>query len=107
MKKLLFASVLTASLCSFAASAEEITGYISDAHCGKAHSSPSAKNTACVKDMCLAKGSDPVLVSNGKVMKFDADSKEKAKALAGENVKIDGTMAGDTIKVNSIEKAGS
>ena len=106
MKKLLFASVLAASLCSFAASAEEMTGYISDAHCGKAHNSPSEKNTACI-NKCLGSGSDPVLVSNGQVMKFDADSKEKAKALAGENVKIDGTMAGDTIKINSIEKAGS
>ncbi len=106
MKKLFLASILAASLCSFAASAEEMNGYISDAHCGKGHSSPSEKNTACV-NKCLGGGSDPVLVSNGKVMKFDADSKEKAKALAGENVKIDGTMDGDTIKINSIEKASS
>lgn len=106
MKKLLFASALAVSLCSFAASAEEMTGYVSDSHCGKAHNSVSEKNTACVTK-CIGGGSDPVLVSNGKVMKFDADSKDKAKALAGENVKIDGTMDGDTIKVNSIEKAGS
>ena len=106
MKKLLFASVLTASLCSFAASAEEINGYISDAHCGKAHSSPSEKNTACI-NKCLGSGSDPVLVSNGNVMKFDADSKDKAKQLAGDNVKIDGTVNGDTITIHSIEKAGS
>ncbi len=106
MKKLFFASFLAVSVCSLAASAEEMTGYISDSHCGKAHNSPSEKNTACV-NKCLGGGSDPVLVSNGKVMKFDADSKDKAKALAGENVKIDGTMDGDTIKVNSIEKASS
>ena len=104
MKKLFFASVLTASLCSFAVSAEEMTGYISDAHCGKAHNSPSEKNTACITK-CLGSGSDPVLVSNGKVMKFDADSKDKAKELAGDNVKIDGTVNGDTISVHSIEKA--
>jgi hypothetical protein len=53
----------------------------------------------------LKKGSDPVLVSNGKVMKFDADSTAKAKAFAGENVKIDGTMDGDNIKISSITKA--
>lgn len=104
MKKLLFASILAMSLCSFAASAEEITGYVSDAHCGKAHNAPSEKNTACI-NKCIGGGSDPVLVSNGKVMKFDSDSKDKAKALAGENVKIDGTMEGDTVKISSIEKA--
>ena len=104
MKKLFLASVLAASLCSFAASAEEINGYVSDSHCGKGHSSPSEKNTACVKK-CLGGGSDPVLVSDGKVMKFDADSKDKAKELAGENVKIDGTLNGDVISVHAIEKA--
>lgn len=106
MKKLFFASVLAASVCSFAVSAEEITGYISDAHCGKGHNSVSEKNTACVTK-CIGGGSDPVLVSNDKVMKFDAESKDKAKALAGQMVKIDGTMDGDTIKINSIEKSGS
>jgi len=106
MKKLFLASILAASLCSFAASAEEMTGYISDSHCGKAHNSPSEKNTACI-NKCLGSGSDPVLVSNGKVMKFDADSKEKAKALAGENVRVNGTVDGGAIKVHSIEKAGS
>ena len=104
MKKLFLASILTASLCSFAASAEEMTGYISDSHCGKAHSSPSEKNTACVTK-CLGSGSDPVLVTNGKVMKFDADSKDKAKELAGDNVKIDGTVNGDIISIHSIEKS--
>jgi hypothetical protein len=106
MKKLLFASALSLSLCSFVASAEEMTGYISDAHCGKTHNTVSEKNTACVTK-CIGGGADPVLVSDGKVMKFDAESKDKAKALAGEKVKIDGTMEGDTIKINSIEKASS
>jgi hypothetical protein len=55
--------------------------------------------------MCIKGGADPVLVSEGKVMKFDDESKEKAKEFAGDNVKIDGTMDGDTIKVSSIQKA--
>jgi hypothetical protein len=45
------------------------------------------------------------LVSEGKVMKFDADSKEKAKAFAGQNVKIDGTMDEGVVKISSIDKA--
>jgi len=104
MKKFVFASFLAVSLCSVAALADEMTGYVSESHCGAAHSSPGAKNTACVKK-CLEGGSDPVLVSNGKVMKFDADSKEKAKAYAGKNVKIDGTMDGDLVKITSIDQA--
>lgn len=104
MKKLIFASIMAASLGSFGAFADEMTGYISDAHCGAAHSSPSAANTACIKK-CLGGGSDPVLVSNGKVIKIDASSKDKAVAHAGENVTINGTMDGDSLKIDSIETA--
>jgi hypothetical protein len=104
MKNLVFASVLAISFGSLGVFADDITGYISDAHCGAAHHAPSAANTACLQK-CIKGGSDPVLVSNGKVMQFDADSKEKAKAYAGDNVKIDGTMNGDVVKINSINKA--
>lgn len=104
MKKLIFASIMAASLCSFGAFADEMTGYISEAHCGAKHSSPSDANTACVKK-CLDGGSDPVLVSNGKVIKIDAASKDKAVAHAGENVTINGTMNGDSLTIDSIDKA--
>jgi hypothetical protein len=104
MKRFGLACLLSASLASFAAYADEMTGVISDAHCGAAHSSESAAAEKCVKK-CLGGGSDPVLVSNGKVMKFDADSKDKVKSFAGQDVKIDGSMDGDLIKVSSIEKA--
>jgi len=104
MKKLIFSSVLTLSLCSFGAFADNLTGYVSDAHCADKHSSPSAANTKCIQT-CLKGGSDPVLVSEGKVYKFDAASKDKAAALAGENVKVDGTVSGDTVTVSTIEKA--
>jgi hypothetical protein len=103
MKRLLLSCGLAAALLPGAILADEITGYVSDAHCGAAHNSPSEANTKCI-NACLKKGTDPVLVSNGKVMKFDADAKEKAKAYAGENVKIDGTMDGDIVKVNSINR---
>lgn len=104
MKKLIFGSIVTVSLCSFAAFADQMTGYISDAHCGAAHSSPSEANTSCIKK-CLNGGSDPVLVSGGKVIKIDSASKDKAVAYAGDNVTVDGTMSGDALTINSIEKA--
>ncbi len=105
MKKLVSASLMTAALCATGAMADELTGYISDAHCGAKHDKVSAANTKCVVDMCLKGGADPVLVKDGKVMKFDAASRDKAVAHAGENVKIDGTVEGDTVKITSIDKA--
>ena len=104
MKKFVLATFLVASVGSVAALADQLTGYVSESGCGAKHSTVSAANTKCV-DACIKKGSDPVLVSEGKVMKFDADSKEKAKAFAGQNVKIDGSMDGDVIKISSIDKA--
>lgn len=104
MKKLIFGGILAASLCAFTASAETVNGYISEAHCGATHNSPSAANTACIKK-CLNGGSDPVLVSDGKVIKIDPASKDKAVAYAGDNVTINGSMDGDNLKIDSIEKA--
>ncbi|MBV8071245.1 MAG: hypothetical protein JO270_15150 [Acidobacteriaceae bacterium] len=104
MKKVLFSCFATISLCSFAAYADQMTGYVSDAHCGAAHNSASAANSKCIEG-CLKKGSDPVLVSDGKVMKFTPDSATKARSFAGQDVKIDGSMDGDLVKINSIQKA--
>jgi hypothetical protein len=104
MKKFVLATFLVASVGSVAALADQITGYVSEAGCGAKHATVSAANTKCVEG-CIKKGSDPVLVSEGKVMKFDADSKEKAKAFAGQNVKIDGTMDEGVVKITSIDKA--
>ena len=104
MKNLVFASIMAISLGSFAAFADDIAGYVSESHCAAAHNAPSAANTACIRK-CLKSGSDPVLVSNGKVMQFDGASKEKAKAHAGENVRIDGAMNGDVVQITTIARA--
>jgi hypothetical protein len=104
VKKLTFGCFLAVSVFAFIAAAEQMTGYISEAMCGAKHSSPSAANTKCV-EKCIGGGSDPVLVSDGKVVKLDSDSKDKAKALAGKNVTVDGTMDGDALKITSISEA--
>lgn len=103
MKKLLLLSAAAAGLASVSAFGEQVTGYISDAHCGKAHNKVSDANTACIKK-CVGGGSDPVLVSGGKVMKFDAASKDKVTGHLGEEVKIDGTVQDGVVTVSSIEK---
>jgi hypothetical protein len=102
MKKLALATILGSALC-MGAFAEEITGYVSEAQCGAKHDTVSEANTKCIQG-CLKKGSAPVIVADGKVMKVDADSRDKAVEHAGQRVKIDGTMSGDTVKINSIEE---
>jgi hypothetical protein len=103
MKKFVVAMFAAASLCSVSAFADSWTGYISDAHCGAKHDKVSDANTKCI-DGCLKNG-EPVFVYQGKVLKFDGDSATKAKAFAGQEVKIDGTLDGDTVKISSIDKA--
>jgi hypothetical protein len=103
MKKLVLASLMAATLGSFSAMAEELSGYISDSHCGAKHHEVNEANTKCVTG-CMKNG-DPVLVVGDKVMKFDADSNAKAKEFAGQNVKIMASLEGDVVKINSIEKA--
>lgn len=105
MSRVLLSSLFVLSLSATGAMADEMTGYISDAHCGAKHSTVSEKNTKCVVDMCIKGGSDPVLVKDGKVMKFDEASKKMAVEHAGQMVKIDGSMEGETVKISSIEKA--
>ncbi len=97
-------TVFLGSALSVGMFAESMTGFMSDAHCGAKHDSASAANTKCA-ETCVKKGADPVLVSNGKVIKFDADSKAQAVAHVGQEVKVDGTMDGDMLKINSIEEA--
>ncbi|HLH33959.1 MAG TPA: hypothetical protein VKX41_04750 [Alloacidobacterium sp.] len=77
-----------------------VNGFISDAHCGAQHSSPSAAATKCIKS-CMKGGSAPVLVSNGKVYKLKGED-AAVKNLAGENVTVTGTVEGDTISVSSV-----
>ena len=47
MKKLVIASLFVASIGSVAALAEELSGYISDSHCGAKHHEVSEANTKC------------------------------------------------------------
>jgi hypothetical protein len=101
MKKVILASALSLSLGSFGAFADTISGYISESGCGAKHSAVSDANTKCIQG-CLKKGSDAVLVSDGKVYKFDDASKDKAKALAGKEVSVDGSISGDMVTATAI-----
>jgi len=104
MKRLFVSSLLLTSLFSVAALADDWTGFVGDSKC--AHTGANGeKDSTCSKN-CIKRGADPVLVTgDGKVLKFDADSKAKAASHAGETVKVAGTLNGDTISASSIDAA--
>jgi hypothetical protein len=105
MKKLFVGSLLATSLFAMSAMADEMTGFVADSKCAGKHTGAGAKDAGCAKS-CIKGGADPVFVtSDGKVLNFDADSKAKAVEHAGENVKINGSMSGDTVTISSIETA--
>ena len=106
MKNLVLGSFMVASMFSAAALADQWTGVVGDSSCGAKHMAGSEKDTACAKK-CIKGGADPVFLSDGKVLKFDSDSKTKAIEHAGENVTIDGTLNGDTVTINTISAAAA
>jgi hypothetical protein len=83
--------------------AETMTGVVSDSMCGAKHSTASAAATKCVKQ-CEANGAKLVVVSNGKV--YTTDDQAKLKGFEGKEVKIDGTVSGDSINITSVASAG-
>ena len=98
MKKYLAATMLFA-MGAFSA---EMTGVISDAKCGAAHEKK--LNEACVKK-CVEGGLAPVFVSDGKVYKINDASRDKVTDHLGHKVKVNGSVEGDTITIESISMA--
>lgn len=78
--------------------AADFTGYVIDEACS---SKPSMKgNEACARK-CIRGGSPAVLLTDSKVYKLD--DQVRATEHAGHKVKITGTLAGDTIKIETIQ----
>jgi hypothetical protein len=104
MKKLTLATFMLGSLFAVSAFADEMTGVISDSHCGAAHSQASAQAKACVTK-CVKGGSAPVFVSEGKVYKIDEESREKVMNHLGDKVTVEGEVDNDTLKIENIKAA--
>ncbi len=78
---------------------QTFVGAISDSMCGASHMMPGSPKACTLK--CVAGGSKFVLVDpKGKV--FQLSDQKAPRAFAGENVKVTGTLTGDTIAVKSI-----
>ena len=95
MKTLFIASMLFAS----SAMAASMSGYIMDKACSE--KAAMQGNEACAK-RCIKNGQPAVFVSDGKVYNIDAASKDKAVEHAGQKVKVDGKVEGDTITITTI-----
>lgn len=109
MKKL-FALLALLTLISLAATAEKMTGYVSDEKCA-VHGSKAAKATdwinpnafeSCAKK-CAEAGSPVVFVTeDNKVLKLDADSTKKAMPHLGHRVSLSGKVENGTLTIDEI-----
>lgn len=97
MKRLL----LVMSMSALAAFAGEWKGVISDSHCGAKHTAGSDADRKCVQG-CVKGGGQPVLVSDGKVLKI-ADPAKISEEHYGRKVIVTGSVSGDTVTVESVK----
>jgi len=92
-------AMMVASLAFASPKRQTFTGAISDSMCGATHMMEGSAKDCTLK--CVENGSKFVLVTpDGKV--YQLSDQKKPRAFAGENVKVTGTLSGDTIEVSSI-----
>jgi hypothetical protein len=91
------------------ASAETLTGKISDAMCGTSHDTMTEHGKKMTDKQCTVAcvdhGSQYVFVSGDKVLKVSNQDFAGLRQFAGEAVKLTGNVKDDTITVAKIEKA--
>jgi hypothetical protein len=101
---MVLAALILASAALAADKAQSFTGKVSDAMCG-AHHMMSGSEADCTR-ACVNKGSKYALVVGDKVYTLDSSDKAALASLdkaAGSEVKLTGTLNGDTIQVASVE----
>jgi len=84
------------------------TGTISDSMCGASHPPEDHGKPMTAKQCtvgCVKEGAKYVLVVGGKVYGISNQNEPGLAKYAGDNVKVTGTMTGDTITVAKIAKA--
>jgi hypothetical protein len=84
-------------------SATAFYGKISDDMCGLKHSM-GGSDKDCTES-CVKNGSKYVLADEKNKMVYQLSDQDKPKAFAGADVKVTGTLKGDTITVTSIAAA--
>ena len=110
MRRNSFTCMLTVVWCVLAASPfagaqqQSWVGYVTDTHCGTncqvtKNMTPDLK---CIR-RCVKKGSKYGLWSGNKV--YVLEPQTEATRFAAKNVKVTGTLSGDTIRIAAIESA--
>lgn len=85
------------------AGSSTFTGTISDSACGLQHTlSPKAKDCTL---MCVQMGSKFVLADEAHHIVYALSAQKRARALAGEKVRVVGILKRSTIQVTSISAA--
>jgi hypothetical protein len=100
----MLAAIFLVAGCMTWAAADSWTGVVSDSHCGAKHAAASDGAAKCVAG-CVHGGASYVFVSDGKV--YNVDAQDKFKGMDGKEVKVTGTVKGDTITVESVAPASS
>lgn len=95
---------LLAAFAAAVASADTLTGTVSDAMCGAKHMMANASPAQCVRE-CVKAGSEYALVSNGKVYTLKGGDKKALDKYAGQKVTVSGKVNGDTMDVTSVVPA--
>jgi Protein of unknown function (DUF5818) len=98
MKTFTVLSVMALGLAA-SAMAAEFKGFVEDTKCA---GMPEMKGDSKCAQMCIKGGSPAVLVTpEGKIYKIA--NQDKIVAHAGENVTVNGKLAGDTLTVASVK----
>jgi hypothetical protein len=90
----------------YAAPPQSYEGMITDTRCGAKHSATVGMAAADCTRLCVHSGESFALVDGDKAYKLDGQ-RATLKRLAGERVKIVGTLNGDTIAVASVAAGAS
>ncbi|MGH9558252.1 MAG: hypothetical protein ACRD30_03365 [Bryobacteraceae bacterium] len=95
-------AVVMFALMSMSSFAAQLTGTISEEHCGAKHADASEASIACVQK-CVKGGSAPVFVtSDNKILKISNTS--KVMNVLGHKVTVNGKVSGDTLTVKSVKE---
>jgi hypothetical protein len=91
-------------LTGIAATAAQMTGYISDSACGWNNARPGKEAKECAQKCVKLGGWPPVFVKDGQMEVLKISDKNIVMPYVGEHVRIVGTVKGDTLIVKTVRR---
>jgi hypothetical protein len=99
------AMLLSVSLVGQDKSKQTFVGTVTDTVCGTKHMMKDMDDAQCAR-LCVEHGADYALLVDSKMYTLRGN-KDTIGKLAGQKARVRGTVAADTITVDSIEAAGA